>query len=112
MFNLGTSMAKSTHKVNHHNVAVSIMKGREVTWGGSHSRGGGQEAELGAWEVAWVRGLCGRTITEAAGRQVRGRKGQGLQEEGTQSWFVQPGVQEDGNYPVSAGLGSGDTPPG
>ena len=74
--------------------------------------GGGQEAELGAWEVAWVRGLRGRTIAEAAGRQVRGPKGQGLQEEGRQSWLVQPGVQEDGDYPVSAGLGSGDTPPG
>lgn len=86
MFNLGTSMTKSTHKVNHRNVVVSIMKEHEVTWG-RQSQSGGLEAELGAWEVAWMRGLHGRTIAEAVGElggRCVGPKGQGLQEEGTQ----------------------------
>ena len=53
MFNLGTSVAKLTHRVNHHDVVASIMKECEVAWG-RQSQWGGQEAELGAWEVAWV----------------------------------------------------------
>ena len=44
MFNLGTSMAKLTHKVNHRNVVISIMKERELTRGGSHSGEGRRQS--------------------------------------------------------------------
>ena len=42
MFNLGTSVAKLTHRVNHHDVVASIMKECEVAWG-RQSQWGGQE---------------------------------------------------------------------